>query len=467
MANPSPTADRSDSANSSTPSQWPATVPGNGLWSSAFVGFVSTQFLGAFNDNYFKQMVLLTCASQVVGGGKDYQPLALAAFALPFVLLSGLGGFLSDRYSKRRVIVLCKVGEIAVMACSLVVLIIPGLSPGAQLMLLIAVLGLMGGQSAFFGPSKYGSLPELFRPEHLLPANGAVQMTTFLAIIFGTVCAGIALDQLNRSLWLGSIIAVAIAIAGTITSLLIPKTVPAQPSLKLKMENIAVPGDVWRLLRSDRRLMQAILVATMFWFVGGVTQPAVNALGKSVLNLSDTRTSLMTAGIGVGIAAGCLIVGVLAKNAGGAWVVRGAWGVVATLLMIGILSSGVFPIPPQAADQISLIACFRDASSLEWSLRGCMVLLGIFAGVFVVPVQVFLQQAPPPDQKGRVIGVQNLFSWIGILISAAFLGLSNFVLARIYGQEDSSRQQFLIFLALALVMTPIALCYRLEDRPAK
>lgn len=436
------------------------------LSSPAFVGFVSTQFLGAFNDNYFKQMVLLTCVTQVAGGGKDYQPLALAAFALPFVLLSGLGGYLSDRYSKRTVIVLCKVGEIAVMGCSLLVLLIPGLSSVGQLMLLIAVLALMGGQSAFFGPSKYGSLPEIFRRESLLPANGAVQMTTFLAIIFGTVCAGIALDQLNRSLWLGSVIAVGIAVAGTLTSLLIPRTPVAQPDLKLKLENLAVPASVWKLFMADKRLLKAVLVATMFWFVGGVTQPAVNALGKSVLQLSDTRTSLMTAGIGVGIAAGCLLVGVLAKNAGGVWVIRGAWGIVATLFVIGILSSGLITIPPPSADQTSILKCLRDASLLEWALRGCMFLLGGFAGIFVVPVQVLLQQAPPAEQKGRVIGVQNLCSWIGILISAVFLGLANFVLARIYGQAESATQQYLIFVALAVVMAPVALWYRMDPGTA-
>ena len=198
------------------------------MLSVAFWSFLLTQFLGAFNDNYFKQMVLLTCVSQVAKAegesAPDRQPLALAAFAIPFILLSGLGGFLSDRCAKQRVIVGCKIAEVGIMGVGLMVLLIDGLTADAQLLSLIGVLLLMGAHSAIFAPSKYGVLPELFREEQLLPVNGAVQMTTFLAIIFGTAGAGIALDQIQRSMWIGSLIAMGIAVLGTAASLMIPRT---------------------------------------------------------------------------------------------------------------------------------------------------------------------------------------------------------------------------------------------------
>ena len=151
--------------------------------------------LGAFNDNYFKQMVLLTCigASAATLQSADKQTsvpwteIAMAAFALPFVLFSGLGGFLSDRISKTTVIISCKAAEIGIVGIGLAVLLVPSLSTTTTLSALIFVLALMGTHSAVFSPSKYGVLPELFRADCLLPVNGAVQMTTFLAIIFGTV----------------------------------------------------------------------------------------------------------------------------------------------------------------------------------------------------------------------------------------------------------------------------------------
>jgi MFS family permease len=434
-----------------------------GLKSSAFVGFLLTQFLGAFNDNYFKQMVLLMCVGMMTATGKDRQPLALAAFALPFVLLSGFGGFLSDRFSRQRVIVGCKIGEMAIMSMALLVLLLPGISEETELLLLILVLALMGAHSAIFGPSKYGSLPELFRPDVLLPVNGAVQMTTFLAIIFGMVAAGIALDQMNRSMWMGSLIAIGIAAVGTLTALLIPRQPPAQPQLQLSLKSFGVPADVWKLLVSDRRLSQAIFIASLFWFIGGVAQPAVNSLGRNAFHLSDTRTSVLASGIGIGIAAGCILVGLVAGNRARFWVTGGAWGITVSLLCISVAGSGILGKPEAGAMNESILQSLLGASGIEWLMRGLMVLLGLSAGIFVVPIQVFIQQCPPPSQKGRVLGVQNLFNWIGILLSAVFLALMNAAISLFWGATAIGEKQYLIFLVMSFVMMPVAFRYRVGE----
>jgi len=435
---------------------------GYSICSVAFWSFLLTQFLGAFNDNYFKQMVLLTCVSQVQQGA------ALAAFALPFVLLSGLGGFLSDRWAKQRVIVCCKVAEIGIMSVALLVLLRPGLSADAQLLWLISVLSLMGAHSAIFAPSKYGVLPELFRGDQLRPVNGAVQMTTFMAIIFGTVCAGFALDRIGRSMWIGSLIAIGIAVFGALASLLIPRTRIAEPRLILKWENLAVPQDVARMIRGNTGLMLAILVASVFWFLGGVTQVAVNTLGSSTLQLNKTRTSLMVAGIGIGIAAGCLVAGFFGKGRGGrSWVVVGAWSMTLSLLVIGYLGSGLAGVPANANHvDNSLYASLTQADRLEWSLRLSMVVLGLSAGMFVVPVQVYLQQAPPPEFKGRLLGVQNLVTWIGILLSAAYAWAFGRMLQAFAGEGGDSKYQWVVFVSLAVLMLPIGLLYRLPESDA-
>ncbi|MEZ6124309.1 MAG: MFS transporter [Planctomycetaceae bacterium] len=391
---------------------------------TVFHGLLLTQFLGAFNDNYFKQMVLLKCVELSSRGQSDLQPLAMAAFALPFVLLSGIGGYLSDRLSKRSVVVLCKVAEIVIMASALWVLLLKA-SVTSELYLLIVVLSFMGAQSAIFGPAKYGILPELFHSRQLLPVNGAIQMTTFLAIIFGMAAAGIALDRLNNSLWLCSMVAVGIAAAGTLTSLLVRHTPVAEPGLKLKADNLFLPSDVRRLLRNRPPLLKAILVMTVFWFVGGVAQPAVNNLGENVLQLSKTRTSLMAASIGVGIALGCVVsgfVGAGGHGSGARWTARGSWLMCAALALISVLGSGVLGRPEVSIGRIqSLYDSVAIADNMEWALRFSMLFLGLAAGIFVIPVQVYIQEAPPADLKGRMIGAMNFMTWIGILLSAAFL----------------------------------------------
>ncbi len=439
--------------------------------SDAFWGFLSTQFLGAFNDNYFKQMVLLVCASNaaIVAGknttSPDRQSLAMAAFALPFVLMSGIGGFLSDRCSKQRVIVGCKVAEILIMSAAMVLLLIPGLSPDTQLKWLISVLCLMGAHSAIFGPSKYGILPELFRGDKLLPVNGAVQMTTFLAIIFGTACAGFALDQIRTSMWIGGVIAVGIAVAGMVAALLIPRTRIAEPMLKIRAENFGIPADVKRLVLRERGLLTAILVASVFWFLGGVTQMSVNTLGKSTLALSSTRTSLMVATIGLGIAAGCVVTGFLGKGGNGRkWVTSGAWLLFVSLSLIAFLGSGYFGVPASSGIvDPNILAGMLRADGLEWSLRLSMILLGFAAGMFVVPVQVYLQQSPPHELKGRVLGVQNMATWIGILLSAGYFWLGGVLLNLFAGPDGESRYQSIIFLSLAVLMLPICFLYRLPE----
>ncbi len=430
-----------------------------------FQGILLTQFLGAFNDNYFKQMVLLKCTELAGEGRGDMQPWAIAAFALPFVLLSGLGGFLSDRYSRRTVIVLCKVGEIAVMGMSLLVLLFYPASGVTQLTLLIFVLALMGAQSAIFGPSKYGILPELFHHKQLLPVNGSIQMTTFLAIIFGTAAAGIALDVLENSLWLCSVIAVGIAMVGTVTSLLIRKTPASHPNLPLRLENAFLPRETIQLMKQSPELFHALLVATVFWFIGGAAQPAVNSLGEHVFQMNNTRTSLMTASIGVGIACGCAISGFFStgKSEGGKWVRRGGWMTVASLLLIAFLSSGVAGRPHAAPDGFGVWASFVEANPFEWVVRASMLLLGLSAGVFVVPIQTYIQEAPPAEQKGRVIGAQNLLSWIGILLSAGFLAVMNAVIAAGSADGVGHHHKFVLFVVLAAVMLPVAVWYRLHS----
>lgn len=452
----------------------PGTRNGGGqytLASRAFWGFLTTQFLGAFNDNYFKQMVLLTCASNVaiVAGrpatNPDRQSLAMAAFALPFILMSGFGGFLSDRCSKQQVIVGCKIAEVLIMSISLIVLLIPGLSPDVKLVWMISVLCLMGAHSAIFAPSKYGILPELFRGDKLLPVNGAVQMTTFLAIIFGTACAGFALDQILDSMWIGSAIAIGIAVVGTLAALIIPKTRIAKPTLKLRLENLAIPSDVGRLILCQRGILMAILVYSVFWFLGGVTQMAVNTLGKSTLGLSSFRTSLMVAGIGLGIAAGCACAGLFGRGGTGRrWVTAGAWLLFLSLSLIAYLGSGLCGIPASSSVKDStFLTDLLQADGLEWSLRASMVLLGLAAGMFVVPVQVYLQQAPPADLKGRLLGVQNLITWIGILLSAAYVAVSGLLLNAFAGPLGESHYQWAVFMSLAALMVPICLFYRLPE----
>jgi len=412
----------------------------------SFWGITVTQFLGAFNDNLYKQLLLLLLVAVPVaadGPGKtrDLQWLGLLMFSLPFILFSGYAGYLSDRWSKRRVIVAAKVAEIVIMAVGVAGFFWyaqSGLVP-VVVIALCGILFLMGGQSAFFGPGKYGILPEMLRERDLPAANGFVLMTTFLAIIFGSAVAGVLMDWWGGRLWLAGVLCVGIAGLGIATSLAIRRVRPSAPQLRFQWEMVAIPKDMRRLLVQDMPLRRALIVSIVFWLTAAIVQPAVNALGKLQLELDNQKTSFLVTIISFGIAVGSVVAGAVARGRMRAPVQRaGAWGMVAFLVLMAARGGP------------------SDHLLGYWGSLAVLCVLGIFTGMFAVPLQVFLQARPPEGLKGRMIATQNLLNWIGIFASSGIYWA---------GAEFLRWQQWPengMFALAALLMLPVALCYRPE-----
>ena len=432
----------------------------------------ATQFLGAFNDNLFKQLLLLICVDFSRSGSGDFQPIAMALFAVPFVLFSGFAGYLSDRTGKRRIVVLCKVAEVAVMVLGMLAFFGGTANPQTLVAFLFIVLFLMSTQSAFFGPAKYGILPELFRDEDLPAANGAVQMTTFVAIIFGMALAGFAKEWFADQLWLVSMFCIGLAVLGTLTSLAVRRTPVAHPGLEFRPSALAVNAEAWQILRKDRALMGVLLISSLFWFVGGVIQQTVNDFGKRQLNWGDGRTSMLAACLGVGIAAGCILAGKLSrKRINFTLVSVGVWGIIVCLAILLWLGVTTFPVPVPVIVRTGGPIVLPPPETLwqlmlprfhgEIPIRLAMTGVGLFAGLFVVPLQVFMQIRPPEDQKGRMIGTMNLINWIGIMLSAAFVFVCHLILNAL------NLPVCWTFAAVAAILLPVGLFYRPRiDKPA-
>lgn len=453
------------------------------LRDSAFWGLNLTQFLGAFNDNLFKQLVMLLCVDRASQGGRDLQGLAMILFAWPFIAFSGFAGFLSDRFSKRKIIILCKAAEFLIVLLGMLGFLTH------NLFVLLAVLCLMGVHSAFFGPSKYGILPELLHPSDLPRANGSMLMATFLAIIFGLAIAGAAKQAFQDSLWLASLPCLLIALLGLGTSVLIRPTPVAQPKLVFEWSSIAIDAQTRAVLTKNRTLLGVLLMSSVFWFVGGtVYPPAINAFGKDQLRLDDRTTGAMAASTGLGIAVGCILAGVLSKNRVRAWPVRvGAWGLTLSLAALCLPGPGFdvvraeihetkqlrqaggkgtpdAPAVDQSTDKKPSVTVnpFRRGSLLgPYGSVVALIGVGLFAGFFSVPLQVYLQSAAPPDQKGRIIGAWNLLNWIGIAGSGVVYSIGRLVLIDQWELPHNS-----LFGFAALLMLPVALFYRPPETQA-
>jgi MFS family permease len=450
---------------------------------AAFWGMTITQFLGAFNDNLFKQLVLLLSITGVDEALKseaaDNQWLPMLMFAVPFLLFTGYAGYLADRYSKRTIVVWAKVAEIVAMGLGAAAFTMYGVSRAMWPM--YTVLFFMAAQSAFFGPAKYGILPEMLRDRDLPRANGFMLMTTFLAIIFGTAVAGVlladhrtsaeiaaaaALPEAERiaaeqarvagQLWKGSVACIALAVFGTITSLWVRRVPVANPTLRFTPEALTIPRDMIALLRSDRPLLMALLVSSLFWLLAGLVPPAVNSLGKLVLEVGDDNTSYLSAMIGVGIAVGCVIGGLVSRGKVDFRLLRiGSIGLLACLAIVSIPSSGDLDQLKNEAGRLTRMPGLGESTQWlgYWANLPMFLVMGAFTGLFAVPLQVFMQSRPPDDKKGRMIAVMNQFNWIGILLAVAvYWGLT-----KIIEWQDWPRS--IVFLFIAALMLPIAIFY--------
>ena len=417
----------------------------------SFWGMILTQFLGAFNDNLYKQLMLLLAVPIVLAGaagggalGTDSQGWATFVFSIPFVLFSGFAGWLSDRFSKTPIIVRCKIAEILIMFLGLAAFYF---YDSFGYIGTWSVLFLMGVHSAFFGPGKYGILPELFSVKDLPRANGLILMTTFLAIIFGTVAAGGLKTLLTgesgstSNLWMGLFVCMGIAIVGTATSLMVRRVPAAQPELKLSADCWLISRDVYELLRTDRVLLNALLVSCVFWLVSGIAVPTVNRLGLTLLRVSDFQTSLQPASIGLGIMIGAILASTLCRSGHGDKLVSvGLWGILGALVALG---------------------CWTPTGTHLIGFGGSVIallLMGVSAGLYAIPLQVFLQDRPPSNLKGRMIATMNQANFIGILISGPLYQVFEAISSGLSWPISS------VFWMMGLLVLPLCLFYRLDSR---
>jgi acyl-[acyl-carrier-protein]-phospholipid O-acyltransferase/long-chain-fatty-acid--[acyl-carrier-protein] ligase len=374
---------------------------GSLLRSKSFLGLTLSQFLGAFNDNLFKQLILFLAARELFPG-QDKQGIAFTMFALPFVLFSGVAGDLSERFSKRSIIVAMKVAEVGIMVAG--IFAFQARSWG----LLLAVLFLMGTHSAFFGPSKYGIIPELVEPRRLLSANGIIAMTTFLSILLGQALAGPLLDRFGDRLWIVGSVCSAFAATGVLCSLLIRRMPPTRPNSRVGLHPF---GSLWKTLhelRGDRTIFAMVLTNSFFWFNGGVLQQTVTALWQPRhLDLGSKENALISrllVTLAMSVMLGCLVAPRVGRRVSASRMV---------------VTGALFMVCGQAALMLVGPVVGRHEGGYLLA-HAALALTGFSGAFFVVPVQTYLQKAPPPGSKGKAFAVTNFMNFVFIFMAGAF-----------------------------------------------
>ncbi len=357
-----------------------------------FWALIVTQFQGAFSDNVLKNLVVFVAlfgTGMTLAAKNSYGEWIGALFALPFILFSMTGGFLADRFSKRSVMLGVKVFELLIMS-----LVFVGLWSWNTNLLLASVF-LMGTHSAIFGPSKYGSLPELLPEKRLSWGNGLLELGTFMAIILGTVAAAVMSQQFHGRHWLSGLILVALAVAGFFACLGITKVPAANPRKEFRPNFLA---EVWKQVaatRGDRPLWLALLGNTYFNFLGMLLLLNLFFYGSETLHVTETHIGLLNVALALGIGLGSVAAGYLSG---------------------GKIEYGLVPL-----GACGLALCSVWLGNWPVGLTGSFVLLaalGFSGGFFIVPIAALLQHRPARENKGEMQAVANWCSFVGVFLAS-------------------------------------------------
>ncbi len=396
-----------------------------------------TQFLGAFNDNFFKNalVILITYKSYSIGVLQPEQMVALCGgiFILPFFLFSALAGQLADKYPKHKIVSGVKIAEIVIMLIAAVGFMTE------HLPLLLVTLFLMGLHSTIFGPVKYSALPEILKEDELVAGNAYIESGTFLAILMGTLIGGMTITMSSGPAITGVGI-ILTAIIGTWTSLKMNALAPVNPQLKIEKDIFGPTASIIRLTRKTQSVFLSILGISWFWFVGAIFLSVLPPFCKNVLHGSEHVVTMYLAIFSIGVGLGAVL---------------------CEKLSFGQLELGLVPI---GSIGMSIFLADMYFSSIGFSLTATtpstflttgegiriifdMLMFSIFSGFFTVPLYTFIQSRSERETRSQVIAGNNI-------INSLFMVVASVMLMGLYAMNFTIPQIFMI-LAVMNALTAI------------
>lgn len=402
-----------------------------------FLPYFITQALGAFNDNVYKNVLLILVAFAgpgVIGISTDlFINLAAGLFILPFFLFSAFAGELADKFEKSRFIRSVKLLEIGIMSLAAIAFIFESYQA------LLVLLFLMGTQSAFFGPVKYALLPQTLKPQELVSGNALVETGTFLAILLGTMVAGVITNQ-EGARSIAAIAVVLFAVLGYCSARHIPYVAAGNPSLKVRFSPVHQMKTTLGIAHKDKVVLQSILGISWFWFLGASYLTQFPNYAKLFLGGSEATVSFLLTLFSVGIAAGSLLCDKLSGHRIEPGIVPiGALGL--TLFGAHLMFS-----TPQTPSAANTFGGFIADPSLWWVFAD-LLLIGVFGGIFIVPLYAMMQARAKESERSQVIAANNIYNAL-FMVTSAILAM---VLLGVAGL--SIPQFFLVLALLNLVVT--------------
>ncbi len=364
------------------------------LRSKRFLPIFIVQFLGAMNDNLYKNSFIILITFSLAEEVRIPLVLGLGIFTLPFFLFSGIAGELADRVEKQIMIQWIKLAEIIIL----------GIGATAafylkSISLLYLVLFLMGTHSAFFGPLKYSILPQHLKKDELLFGNAWIEASTFAAILLGTIIGGVVILMHNGALSV-SILLVIIALIGFVASLFIPPAKSKNSKLKVHINFLKGTFDVLKYIYKRPHLLRIIIGISWFWFIGATFLTVIPLFTKEILHGNQNIVTFLLVVLIMGIGIGAIGSYKILKGQLSAKFVPIS-GVGMSVFIVLMINSGQTLNSPiiKLYDFLSFNGLYILVSILGVSL---------FGGFFSVPLYALLQHWSKPEHRSRNISANNI-----------------------------------------------------------
>lgn len=377
-----------------------------------FGPFFLTQFFGAFNDNVFKNALFILIAFQSIYSGSadsnNIINLAAILFILPFFLFSATAGQIADRFEKSSLIRRIKLAEIGIMLLATVGFYFKNIP------LLLIALFLMGSQSSLFGPIKYSIIPQHLKKEEIVGGNALVESGTFIAILLGTMLGGILIGISTNTKMLVPYILLTLSGLGYISSLKIPIAPAVDPLLKIQWNPLIETLHNLSTLRENRTVFHSVLGVSWFWFLGATYITQLPNFTRLSLGANEQVVTFFLALFCIGIGVGSLLCERLSNRT----------------VELGLVPIGSIGLTLFGAD-VFFAATLQGSTELvgfqdfilkksNWRLIIDIFLLGVFGGIYIVPLYALIQTRSNPKRRSRVIAGNNILNAIFIVTAGLY-----------------------------------------------
>ena len=416
-----------------------------------FLPFFITQFLGALNDNLFKNALLVIIVSlgvsEAASSTNFLTNLAAGLFILPYFLFSTTAGQLADKYDKAWLIRRIKFAEIIIMLIGCYALY------RSNIELMMFILFLLGVQSSFFGPIKYSIIPQHLSPEELMAGNAQVGMGTFVSILLGTLLGGWLVTFPLGTIWVGAL-AIVVALIGWYGSCQIPDAPADKGEIKISLNPVR---EAWRNLgfaRENMTVFYCIMGISWFWLFGGSFLTQVPNFAMSVLQGHPTLISILLAAFIIGVAIGSILCAkVSGKQVEPGLIPLGAIGLTVFSCDIFFSSNG-FQQTAQGMTNILPLTFLTMGGGIHVLID--LLAIGLFGGIFIVPLYAMVQSRTQSNKRARVIAANNVFNAL-FMVSGAVIGIVCLSVVQM------SIPQFFLTISVANLLFLLLLIWRVPE----